>query len=82
MQRLDATGVASRRVSMDGAAHAEIAGAIRWLKTHDTNRSVSYLPWDLPDALESSIAGDSMSGISSDRRAPHPAAGAMTSVSK
>jgi hypothetical protein len=53
VQRLDATGVASRRVSMDGAAHAEIAGAIRWLKTHDTDRSVSYLPWDLPNALES-----------------------------
>lgn len=50
---LDTTGVASRRVSLNGAAHEEIARAVRWLKTHDTTRSVSYLPWDLPNPPES-----------------------------
>lgn len=48
--RLDATGVASRRVHMNGAAHQEIAAAIQWLSTHDTTRSVSYLP-NAPESL-------------------------------
>ncbi|KRD20698.1 hypothetical protein ASE48_02630 [Mycobacterium sp. Root265] len=50
VRRLDETGVASRRVDMDGAAHDEIATAVRWLSTHDTTRSVSYLP-NAPESL-------------------------------
>jgi hypothetical protein len=48
--RLDAVGVASRHVQMDAAAQDEIAGAVQWLRTHDTTRSVSYLP-HAPEAL-------------------------------
>lgn len=50
VKQLDATGIASRRVQMDGAARAEIAGAVRWLQAHDPTRSVSYLP-DTPESL-------------------------------
>lgn len=52
VNRLDVTGIASRRVHMEVAAHREIAAAVRWLATDDPARSVSYLPWDMANAPE------------------------------
>jgi hypothetical protein len=53
VRRLDAEGVASRRVHMGGEVNRDIARAVGWLRDNRTSEPVTYLPLDQPNLLGS-----------------------------